>query len=70
MDPFSPIKGKCTWWRQSMVEEDVHDLMLKPENKRIRCTCFVEGFVWTHETADVPAQCPEAQHCRYFIIAG
>ena len=70
MDPFSPIKGKCTWWRQVMVDEDLHDLMIKPENKRVRCTCFVEGLVWLHEAADVPKQCPEAQHCRYFIIAG
>ena len=53
-----------------MVDEDVHDIMIKPENKRVRCTCFVEGFVWTHEAVDVPKECPESQHCRYFIISG
>ncbi len=70
VDPYSPIKGKCTWWREVAVDEDVHDIMVKPEAKRVRCTCFVEGYSWTQTRADVPRECPESDHCRYYIVAG
>ena len=70
MDAFSPIKDKCTWWRESLLEEDSHNPRLAHEDVRVRCTCFVEGYYWLHRRADVPADCPEARHCRYYIRSG
>lgn len=67
MDPFSPVKGKCAWWREVMLDEDIHDITLKHEDKRVRCTCFVEGYYWVHRYADVPLACPSSLHCRYYI---
>jgi len=66
-DPYAPIKGKCTWWREFPNEEDKHDVRLKEPEKRIYCSCFVEGMGWTFRRAEVPSQCPEARACRYFI---
>ncbi|HET6498887.1 MAG TPA: hypothetical protein VFH17_07545 [Coriobacteriia bacterium] len=67
MDPFSPVKGNCTWWREVMVDEDVHLTTLKQGDKRVRCTCFVEGYYWVYRSADVPSLCPRSRHCRYYI---
>jgi hypothetical protein len=66
-DGFSPLKGKCTWWRERAVEDDIWDTRLKPAQKRIDCFCFVEGKGWKYPTADVPADCPDERHCRYYI---
>lgn len=66
-DRFSPIKGKCTWWREYPVDDDVWDSRLKPDQKRIECTCFVEGKAWTLARGDVPSDCPDNRHCRYYI---
>lgn len=66
-DAFSPIPGKCTWWREQIVEEDVWDVRLPEHEKRIRCWCFVEGKAWTSTRGDVPAECPDSRHCRYYI---
>lgn len=66
-DAFTPVKNKCTWWRESLVEEDKYDVRLKPGERRVHCTCFVEGKVWTHIADEVPAECPDARHCRYYI---
>ena len=64
---FSPIKGKCTWWREFPVEDDVWDVRLKDAEKRVECTCFVEGKSWTYPRAEVPVDCPDNRHCRYYI---
>lgn len=66
-DAYAPIKGKCTWWRERPVEDDIYDTRLKDEERRIACSCFVEGKGWTFETAEVPSDCPDSRHCRYYI---
>lgn len=66
-DPYAPVRGKCTWWREVPNAQDEHDIMLKAPDKRVDCTCFVEGSVWSFPTCDVPAECPEHRHCRYYI---
>lgn len=70
MDAYSPVRGKCTWWREVPVEEDAHNIMIKPDEKRVRCTCFVEGHFWTHQAREVPEDCPLSRSCRYFIRSG
>jgi len=58
------------WWRETWVDEDRYDLSVKAADKRVRCTCFVEGRAWTHPCGEVPRECPESAHCRYYIVAG
>ena len=70
MDAYSPVRGKCTWWREVILDEDAHNIMIKAEDKRVRCTCFVEGHFWTHRSDEVPPDCPNARHCRYYIKTG
>lgn len=67
-DGYTPIKGKCTWWREAPVEEDTWDARLKDDERRVRCSCFVEGDVWTYMKTEIPENCPEARHCRYYIL--
>lgn len=67
MDPYTPIKGKCKWWREQLHGEDEFDTSLKLAEKRVVCTCFVEGHYWLHLVDDVPADCPNYRHCRYYI---
>ena len=70
MDGFSPIKGKCRFWREAADPDDTFDTRLKKEDKRVTCTCFVEGDMWVEKTKDVPADCPKQYHCRYYIKTG
>ena len=67
MDPFSPVRGKCTWWREVPYDEDLYDVTLKPDERRIKCSCFVEGYRWDLPLAEVPHECPRANNCRYYI---
>lgn len=64
---YAPVRGKCTWWREMPVDEDVYNVRLKKGERRITCSCFVEGKGWTLATEDVPSDCPEWKHCRYYI---
>lgn len=66
-DGFTPIKGKCTWWRERPVDEDVFETRLKEEEKRVSCSCFVEGKGWVFPRCEVPKDCPDNRHCRYYI---
>ncbi len=66
-DGFTPIKGKCQWWREAAVEDDVFDSRLPDERKRVDCSCFVEGRGWVFERCEVPRDCPQSRHCRYYI---
>lgn len=66
-DAYTPIRGKCMWWRETPVDEDIYDVRLREDEKRVHCSCFVEGRVWTHSRGDVPADCSEWKHCRYYI---
>jgi len=70
VDGFSPIRGKCTWWREMPHQEDAHNVRMKPAEKRITCSCFVEGDLWNFPGAEVPADCPKWRHCRYYIKHG
>lgn len=66
-DGYSPIKGKCTWWRERPVDEDIWDMSIAEDRKRITCSCFVEGQYWVHPRGELPADCPQARTCRYYI---
>lgn len=66
-DAYTPIKGKCTWWREMPVEDDVYDTHLREYERRVVCSCFVEGLSWTMPRSDVPNDCPENRKCRYYI---
>ena len=67
MGQYSPVRGKCTWWRETPDEDDAFSVRVKPEDKRIQCVCFVEGKGWGFTTADIPADCPDRLHCRYYV---
>lgn len=66
-DGYTPVKGKCTWWREAPMQDDIFDVRLKEHEKRVYCSCFVEGRGWTYARADIPENCPENLHCRYYI---
>jgi hypothetical protein len=65
-DSFSPIRGKCVWWREVPNSEDLFDPSVKAAQKRVDCSCFVEGYRWTFTTAEVPIECPSYRVCRYY----
>jgi hypothetical protein len=67
MEPFDAVRGKCVWWREVPNAEDQYDLNVKPDAKRIECSCFVEGYRWTFVAIEVPPDCPSARSCRYFV---
>jgi len=66
-DPYAPVRGKCTWWREVPNDADSHDRMLKASDRRVDCSCFVEGSTWTYKESEVPAECPQNRSCRYYI---
>lgn len=69
-DSNAPIRGKCTWWREHMLDDDRWDITIKEPDKRVECSCFVEGKWWEYRKADVPTDCPLRLHCRYYIKSG
>lgn len=66
-DAYTPVKNKCTWWREAPVDEDRWDTRLKAGERRVECSCFVEGKAWTFTENELPADCPDSRHCRYYI---
>lgn len=66
-DGYTPIKTKCTWWRERMLDEDAYNTRVKDDEKRLACSCFVEGLGWTFARAQVPTDCPLSRQCRYWI---
>jgi len=70
VDGFSPINGKCRFWRESAEVDDQYNTSIKKEDKRVICTCFVEGDMWTMRAKETPADCPKRYHCRYYIKTG
>ena len=70
MDEFAPIKGKCQFWREQMNLDDRYMTSIKKEEKRVTCTCFVEGDMWVMKAREVPGDCPKRYACRYYIRAG
>jgi len=66
-DGFSPVRGKCLWWRERASDDDLYDVSVKHDDKRVTCSCFVEGKAWTHTMSTIPVDCSDARHCRYYI---
>jgi hypothetical protein len=64
---YTPVKGKCTWWRESVHDDDAHNTSVKLPEKRVQCMCMIEGRGWTFTHAEVPSDCPESRRCRYYI---
>lgn len=69
-DGFSPIVGKCNYWRERPNEDDRWDTSVKAPDKRVECSCFIEGKVWYATASDIPGDCPDRFHCRYYIKHG
>lgn len=67
MSEFAPTRGKCFYWRESLHGDDVYDVRLKKGQRRVVCSCFVEGETWTYTEVEVPSDCPKKLHCRYHI---
>lgn len=67
MDGYHPVKGKCLYWRELLNADDEWDTRLKQEQKRVECSCFVEGDRWEYTVETVPSDCPRTRHCRYHI---
>jgi hypothetical protein len=69
-DGYAPIRKKCTYWREHLNEDDRWDMRLAKADRRIECSCFVEGRTWPATMSTIPADCPERRHCRYYIKNG
>ncbi len=69
MDAFSPIPGKCQFWREQPDEDDRYDSSIRFEDKRVRATCWIDGELWVVTNATVPSDCPKRMQCRYYIKA-
>ncbi|MDI6900603.1 MAG: hypothetical protein QMC79_02785 [Anaerosomatales bacterium] len=67
MDPYAPVKGKCTFWREQPNEDDRWDTSVKPLDRRVTCTCFIEGDVWLVTVGTIPPDCPKRYKCRYYV---
>ena len=63
------VSGKCTYWRERLHEDDRFDPDVKAADKRVTCTCFIEGTVWTSTVGTVMGDCPQRMHCRYHITS-
>lgn len=70
MNVGNPIRGKCTWWRELLKEEDRFDRGITAAAKRVDCMCFVEGNSWEFMVRDLPRDCPMSLGCRYHIKSG
>lgn len=64
---YAPVKGKCTWWRERPLEDDMYQTRIKEDERRWACSCFVEGDYWTFPLKEVPSDCPRNRYCRYYI---
>ena len=67
MDAYTPVKGKCLYWREAIDIEDKHDATVKKPDKRVNCSCFAEGYFWHFVAATIPVDCPLSRRCRYYI---
>ncbi len=67
VDAYAPVKGKCTFWREKASIEDEFDTSVKADDKRVECSCFVEGDLWHRTRSTVPSDCPRARSCRYYV---
>lgn len=69
-DEYAPVKKKCTYWREHRYDDDRFDSRVKAPDKRVECSCFVEGRAWQATVSTVPSDCPDRLHCRYYIKNG
>jgi hypothetical protein len=69
-DGYAPIRKKCTYWRERCSDDDRFDFRMKPEDKRVECSCFVEGKAWQATASTIPSDCPDRLHCRYYNKTG
>lgn len=67
LDGTLQVEGKCQYWRERMDEDDRWDTGIKFPAKRVRCSCFIEGTQWDTVVGDLPADCPDAAPCRYYV---
>jgi len=67
MDAYTRVKGKCIFWREAPNIDDEYDTSVKPLDKRVECSCFVEGRFWHATMNTIPEECPRSLHCRYYI---
>lgn len=68
-DGYTIVRGKCQFWREHMVDADRFDTAMKPRDRRIQCSCFIDGFTWNATVRTLPESCPLHYRCRYFIRA-
>jgi hypothetical protein len=69
-DGYAPIRKKCNYWRERRNEDDIWDSRLKKADRRVECSCFVEGRLWQATASTIPADCPQRLQCRYYIKNG
>lgn len=69
LDGQTQVRGKCQYWRERMSEEDRWDSDIKASQKRVRCSCFIEGTQWDATAGTLPEDCPDALTCRYHVRA-
>jgi len=69
LDGMSVVHRKCRFWRELLDEEDRFDSEVKPRDRRVHCSCFVEGLSWEVTVGTVPADCPLRSRCRYYAEA-
>ena len=67
MSGYAPVRGKCGYWREAPSEDDRWDTSIKAKDRRVECSCFVEGQRWSFTASTVPADCPEYLRCRYYV---
>lgn len=70
MSDYAPIREKCFYWREHPNDDDKYDFRIKRGEKRVNCSCFVEGSIWEYTEDEVPKDCPNKLHCRYYIHFG
>jgi hypothetical protein len=61
------VGGKCAYWRERMHDDDRFDPDIKEQDKRVVCTCFIEGTSWQATAGTLMPDCPDRWHCRYYV---
>jgi len=67
LDGQTQVIGKCHYWRERMLDDDRWDTDVKYPDKRVKCSCFIEGTQWDTTVGELPSECPEERSCRYHV---
>jgi hypothetical protein len=67
LDGLTIVRGKCQFWREQLVEADRYDTGIKARDRRVHCSCFIDGHVWETTVKTLPESCPLCYRCRYYI---